>query len=89
MKTIISLNMSIPLNAMTYFFYIFAIPSIATSYFVPRLVSIIYFLGLGYFAYGPLFMIHDVNSTFKWFKHTNNKYLIGLRKHTKCTLKIW
>jgi beta-carotene 3-hydroxylase len=30
-------------------------------------------------------MIHDVliHQRFKWFKHTNNKYLIGLRKAHK------
>jgi beta-carotene 3-hydroxylase len=37
------------------------------------------FYGLCYF------MIHDVliHQRFKWFKHTNNKYLIGLRKAHK------
>jgi hypothetical protein len=37
------------------------------------------FYGLCYF------MIHDVliHQRFKWFKHTNNKYLIGLRKAQK------
>jgi beta-carotene 3-hydroxylase len=37
------------------------------------------FYGLCYF------MIHDVliHQRFKWFKHTNNKYLIGLRKKQK------
>ncbi len=45
-----------------------------------------FFIGLGVLGYGiTYFMVHDVliHQRFKWFKHTKNKYLLGLRKAHK------
>ncbi len=69
------------------FFVIFAIPSITLLYFgvAPKL-NFMFFIGLGIFFYGlAYFLVHDVliHQRFKWFKHTKNKYLIGLRKAHK------
>ncbi|MBD3724947.1 MAG: carotene hydroxylase, partial [Flavobacteriaceae bacterium] len=66
---------------------IFAIPSIALFYFglEPEL-NFKFFIGLGILLYGiAYFLVHDVliHQRFKWFKHTKNKYLIGLRKAHK------
>ena len=69
------------------FFIIFAIPSILLFYFgVQNDINFMFFMGLGILFYGiAYFMIHDVliHQRFKWFKKTNNKYLIGLRKAHK------
>ncbi|SHG05755.1 beta-carotene 3-hydroxylase [Flavobacterium micromati] len=69
------------------FFIIFAAPSIALFYFgVEDTFNYKFFIGLGIMFYGLCyFLIHDVliHQRFKWFKHTNNKYLIGLRKAHK------
>lgn len=69
------------------FFVIFAIPSILLFYFgVSPEINALFFIGLGITLYGfCYFMIHDVliHRRFKWFKHTKNKYLIGLRKAHK------
>ena len=69
------------------FFVIFAIPSILLFYYgVEGGLNYKFFLGLGIMFYGLCyFMIHDVliHQRFKWFKNTNNKYLIGLRKAHK------
>lgn len=69
------------------FFVIFAIPSILLFYFglVPDL-NFMFFIGLGIFFYGvTYFLVHDVliHQRFKWFKHTKNKFLLGLRKAHK------
>jgi beta-carotene 3-hydroxylase len=76
-----------PFERNDIFFIIFAIPSIALFYFGAEAgFNYLFFIGLGIFAYGlSYFMIHDVliHQRFKWFKHTNNKYLIGLRKAHK------
>jgi beta-carotene 3-hydroxylase len=69
------------------FFAIFAIPSILLFYygFQPEL-NYLFFIGLGILLYGmAYFLIHDVliHQRFKWFKHTKNKYLTGLRKAHK------
>ena len=76
-----------PFERNDIFFVIFAIPSIALFYFGAEAgFNYLFFIGLGIFAYGlSYFMIHDVliHQRFKWFKHTNNKYLIGLRKAHK------
>lgn len=69
------------------FFVIFAIPSIALFYFgVNPVLNFKFFIGLGILLYGiAYFLVHDVliHQRFKWFKHTKNKYLIGLRKAHK------
>ena len=69
------------------FFVIFAIPSIVLFYYgVEGGINYLFFIGLGIMFYGMCyFMIHDVliHQRFKWFKNTNNKYLIGLRKAHK------
>jgi beta-carotene 3-hydroxylase len=76
-----------PFERNDIFFIIFAIPSIALFYFGAEAgFNYLFFIGLGIFAYGlSYFIIHDVliHQRFKWFKHTNNKYLIGLRKAHK------
>ncbi len=69
------------------FFVIFAIPSIALFYFgLEPVLNFKFFIGLGILLYGiAYFLVHDVliHQRFKWFKHTKNKYLIGLRKAHK------
>lgn len=69
------------------FFVIFAIPSIVLFYYgVEGGINYLFFIGLGITFYGVCyFLIHDVliHQRFKWFKNTNNKYLIGLRKAHK------
>lgn len=69
------------------FFVIFAIPSIALFYFgLEPVLNFKFFIGLGILFYGiAYFLVHDVliHQRFKWFKHTKNKYLIGLRKAHK------
>jgi beta-carotene 3-hydroxylase len=69
------------------FFVIFAAPSIALLYFgVDGGINYLFFIGLGIMFYGlAYFLIHDVliHQRFKWFKKTNNKYLVGLRKAHK------
>ena len=43
-------------------------------------------IGFGILLYGiAYFLVHDVliHQRFKWFKHTKNRYLIGLRKAHK------
>ncbi|MEL4308178.1 beta-carotene hydroxylase [Joostella sp. CR20] len=70
-----------------FFFVIFAIPSILLFYFGTRNgINFLFFIGLGILFYGiAYFLVHDVliHQRFKWFKRTNNKYLIGLRKAHK------
>ncbi|MDH3322931.1 MAG: sterol desaturase family protein [Flavobacteriaceae bacterium] len=69
------------------FFVIFAIPSILLFYTgVDNGINYKFFIGLGVLIYGiSYFLIHDVliHQRFKWFKNTNNKYLLGLRKAHK------
>ena len=69
------------------FFIIFAALSVALFNFgVKGVLNYNFFMGLGIMFYGLCyFMIHDVliHQRFKWFKHTNNKDLIGLLKAHK------
>ena len=69
------------------FFIVFAIPSILLFYFGTYTeLTFLFFIGLGILFYGiAYFLIHDVliHQRFKWFKHTNNAYLKGLRKAHK------
>lgn len=76
-----------PFERNDVFFIIFAIPSILLFYFgVQNEINFKFFIGLGILFYGiAYFMVHDVliHQRFKWFRKTNNKYLIGLRKAHK------
>ena len=69
------------------FFVVFAIPSILLFYFGTYTEHrFLFFIGLGILFYGiAYFLVHDVliHQRFKWFKHTNNRYLKGLRKAHK------
>lgn len=69
------------------FFVIFSIPSILLFYYgVEGGINYLFYIGLGITFYGfCYFTIHDVliHQRFKWFKNTNNKYLIALRKGHK------
>ncbi len=69
------------------FFVFGAIPSITMFYLgVQGGINYKLFIGLGILAYGiGYFLVHDVliHQRFPWFKHTKNKYLIGLRKAHK------
>ncbi|WP_405605255.1 carotene hydroxylase [Polaribacter sp. Asnod1-A03] len=69
------------------YFIVFAVPSILLFYFGTYTeYTFLFFIGLGILFYGiAYFMIHDVliHQRFKWFKHTNNRYLKGLRKGHK------
>lgn len=76
-----------PFEKNDLFFVIFAIPSISLFYFgINPSLNFLFFIGLGILFYGiAYFLVHDVliHQRFKWFKHTKNKYLIGLRKAHK------
>ncbi len=69
------------------FFVIGAIPSILLFYVgVHPELNYKFFIGLGVLGYGiTYFVVHDVliHQRFKWFKHTKNEYLLGLRKAHK------
>ena len=69
------------------FFVIGAIPSITFFYIgVNPEFNYLFFIGLGFLLYGmAYFVVHDIliHQRFKWFKHTNNRYLLGLRKAHK------
>ena len=69
------------------FFLVFAIPSMLLFWYGTYTVhAYLFFIGLGILMYGiAYFLIHDVliHQRFKWFKRTNNRYLIGLRKAHK------
>lgn len=69
------------------FFVVFATPSILLFYFGTYTQhKYLFFIGLGILCYGiAYFLVHDVliHQRFKWFKHTNNRYLKGLRKAHK------
>jgi beta-carotene 3-hydroxylase len=69
------------------FFIVFATPSILLFYFGTYTeYTFLFFIGLGILFYGlAYFLVHDVliHQRFKWFKHTNNRYLKGLRKAHK------
>ncbi len=69
------------------FFLVFAIPSILLFWYGTYSTHrYLFFIGLGILLYGiAYFLIHDVliHQRFKWFKRTNNRYLIGLRKGHK------
>lgn len=69
------------------FFVVFAIPSILLFYFGTwKGINWMFFVGVGILFYGiAYFTVHDVliHRRFKWFDHTNNWYLRGLRKAHK------
>ena len=69
------------------FFVIFALPSSLSIYFGLELQQLhSAAIGFGILLYGiAYFLVHDVliHQRFKWFKHTKNRYLIGLRKAHK------
>lgn len=76
-----------PFEKNDLFFVIFATPSILLFYFgINPELNYLFFIGLGILLYGiAYFLVHDVliHQRFKWFKHTNNRYLLGLRKAHK------
>ena len=69
------------------FFAIFALPSSLSIYFGLEQQQLhLAAIGFGILLYGiAYFLVHDVliHQRFKWFKHTKNRYLIGLRKAHK------
>lgn len=69
------------------FFVIFALPSMLLLYFGGDAQNTyLLAIGSGILFYGiAYFLIHDVliHQRFKWFKHTNNRYLKGVRKAHK------
>lgn len=69
------------------FFVVFALPSMLLLYFGGGAENTyLIAIGFGILFYGiAYFLIHDVliHQRFKWFKHTNNRYLKGLRKAHK------
>lgn len=69
------------------FFVIFALPSSLSIYFGFEQQQLhLAAIGFGILLYGiAYFLVHDVliHQRFKWFKHTKNRYLIGLRKAHK------
>ncbi|MEQ6122776.1 carotene hydroxylase [Pseudotenacibaculum sp. MALMAid0570] len=76
-----------PFEKNDLFFVVFAVPSILLFYFGIRPeLNYLFFIGLGILFYGiAYFLVHDVliHQRFKWFKHTKNRYLLGLRKAHK------
>ena len=69
------------------FFVIFAVPSASLIYLgVEQQTYYLSAIGFGIMLYGmAYFLVHDVliHQRFKWFKHTKNRYLLGLRKAHK------
>jgi len=69
------------------FFVIFALPSSLSIYFgFEQQTYHLAAFGFGIMMYGlAYFLVHDVliHQRFKWFKHTKNRYLLGLRKAHK------
>ncbi|WP_397446051.1 carotene hydroxylase [Polaribacter sp. R77954] len=69
------------------FFVIFAIPSSLSIFFGLEQQQLwLAAIGFGILFYGlAYFLVHDVliHQRFKWFKHTKNRYLLGLRKAHK------
>lgn len=69
------------------FFVIFAVPSSLSIYFgLGNQLFWLAAIGFGILFYGlAYFLVHDVliHQRFKWFKHTKNRYLLGLRKAHK------
>jgi len=69
------------------FFVIFALPSSLSIYFgFEQQIYHLSAFGFGIMLYGiAYFLVHDVliHQRFKWFKHTKNRYLLGLRKAHK------
>jgi beta-carotene 3-hydroxylase len=69
------------------FFLIFAIPSMA-CFIIGALsdYNFVFFIGLGILLYGlAYFFVHDIfiHQRFRWFRKTNNAYLMALRKAHK------
>ena len=69
------------------FFVIFALPSSMSIYFgFENQLYFISAIGFGIMLYGiAYFLVPDIliHQRFKWFKHTKNRYLLGLRKAHK------
>lgn len=69
------------------FFVVFAIPSSLSIFFgLEQQLFWLAAIGFGILFYGlAYFLVHDVliHQRFKWFKHTKNRYLLGLRKAHK------
>nr|WP_299013700.1 sterol desaturase family protein [uncultured Polaribacter sp.] len=69
------------------FFVIFALPSSLSIYFgLGNQLFWLAAIGFGILFYGlAYFLVHDIliHQRFKWFKHTKNRYLLGLRKAHK------
>jgi len=69
------------------FFVIFALPSSLSMYFgLGNGNYVLAAFGIGILLYGiAYFLVHDIliHQRFKWFKHTKNRYLLGLRKAHK------
>ena len=69
------------------FFVVFAIPSSLSIFFgLENQLFWLAAIGFGILFYGlAYFLVHDVliHQRFKWFKHTKNRYLLGLRKAHK------
>lgn len=69
------------------FFVVFAIPSSLSIFFgLEQQLFWLASIGFGILFYGlAYFLVHDVliHQRFKWFKHTKNRYLLGLRKAHK------
>lgn len=70
-----------------YFFLIFALPAIAMMYYgSTQSFNIWFYIGLGITLYGlAYFMVHDVfiHQRIKWFRNTQNPYLLGIRRAHK------
>lgn len=69
------------------FFLIFALPSM-TCFVIGALndYNFVFFIGLGILLYGfAYFFVHDIfiHQRFRWFRKTNNAYLMALRKAHK------
>lgn len=70
-----------------YFFVIFALPTIALMYFGSlKDFNYLFFTGLGIMLYGmTYFFVHDIfiHQRLKYFTHTQNPYLLALRRAHK------
>ncbi|MVZ63860.1 sterol desaturase family protein [Sphingobacterium humi] len=76
-----------PLEKNDYFFFIFALPTIALMYFGSlHDFNSLFYIGLGIMLYGMCyFFVHDlfIHQRLKIFTHTRNPYFLALRRAHK------
>lgn len=76
-----------PLEKNDYFFFIFALPTIALMYYGSlNDFNYLFYTGLGIMLYGlAYFFVHDIfiHQRMKFMTHTRNRYFLALRRAHK------